>query len=525
MIPSRTAGAALAALLLAAVVVRIPVLYNAAPLFNSDEAVDALVVQRMMTGGPVSFYNWDATSYGVAEGILSIPFVAVLGYEPIAFKLTAVATLLFFVTAAFALARRLYGGTGAIAAAAGAAVFSPQIIQWSTMASGGYLLTVALGTAGFLVLTRPPGLWNGRAAALFGLFCGFGLYVYSLFLVYLLVLFPLFAVLAWERVSAGASSMRERGRGVVLALALFFAGFAVGWAPKIRAILRGTLGEKRITYSFANPDQIAFNFQLLLHKVLPVFLGVNPADRSDLVPYLGANTVALRLLGVVFAAVLLSGFAAALRTRIGFAPHLRRVELALAGLVLLNVVLFALSPNPQDVFSNRYLLPSLTGLVVLAAGLVASSARRIPTVALALGVILLAVPALRTRAWYRETGLLDGSGRLGRLADPCGALIAYLKRANVTTGYGSYWISYVVAMRSKGDIRLGLFRDWDRDKAYTKAANAADEPAYVFFDGDPRQKYMEYALPKEGRPFRRDVVGPYVVYRNAPGGVRLLPPD
>lgn len=521
---ARGAGAALAGILLAAVMVRIPVLWNAAPLFNSDEAVDALVVHRMMTGGALSFYNWDATSYGVAEGLLSIPFVAALGYGPFAFKLAAATTLLAFVVVAFALARRLYGEEGAVAAAAAAAIFSPQIIQWSTMASGGFLLTVALGTAGLLLLARSAGRGSGRSAAFFGAFCGFGLYVYSLFFVYLLVLFPLFVFLVWERTAAGAKTARERLRGAGTALVLFAAGFAVGWAPKIRAILLGTLGERRITYGLASPGRILFNVRLLFGEALPAFLGVNPSDRPDLAQFLGANSLVLSALGAVFVAILLLGLAAALRPRPGVPPHLRRIELALVGLVPLNVVLFVLSPNPQDLLSNRYLLPSLTSLVILAAGLAARASRR-RVAALVLGAVLLAYPALRARAAYRAAGLLDGSDRLARLPDACGELIEYLRREKVTTGYGSYWISYVVAMRSRGDVRLGLFRDWDRDKAYTRAADAASEPAYVFFDGDPRQKYMEYALPKAGRPFRKDVVGPYVVYRSVPGGGRLLPPD
>jgi hypothetical protein len=521
---ARGAGAALAVMLLVAVVARIPVLWNAAPLFNSDEAVDALVVHRMMTGGAFSFYNWDATSYGVAEGLLSVPFAAALGYEPIAFKLAAVTTLLVFVVMAFALARRLYGDESAVAAAAAAAVFSPQIVQWSTMASGGYLLVVALGTAGFVLLARSGGRGGGRSAAFFGAFCGFGMYVYSLFLVYLLVLFPLFALLVWERTAAGAKRTRERLRTAAIALVLFTAGFAVGWMPKIRAILRGTLGERRLTYGLARPGRMLFNVRLLLGEALPAFLGVNPTDRPELARFLGANSLVLSVLGAVFVAILLLGLAAALRPRPGIPPNLRRIELALVGLVPLNIALFILSPNPQDLLSNRYLLPSLTSLVVLGAGLAARATHHRVTTA-ALVVVFLAYPALRARAAYRRPGLLDGSDRLARIPDACGDLVAYLRRENVTTGYGSYWISYIVDMRSKGDVRLGLFRDWDRDKAYTKAANAASEPAYVFFNGDPRQTYMESALPKAGRPFRKDVIGPYVVYRSVPGTGRLLPPD
>lgn len=82
-----------AALLLAAValgiLLRVPALYNSGFDFNSDEAVNALVVKHMLEGREVSFFNWETTYYGVVEGLLAVPFVALFGYEPLAFKLSA----------------------------------------------------------------------------------------------------------------------------------------------------------------------------------------------------------------------------------------------------------------------------------------------------------------------------------------------------------------------------------------------------------------------------------------------------
>src|SRR5687767_8530232 len=80
-------------LLLAAVVVgvllRVPALYNSVYDFNSDEAVNALVIRHMLQGREFTFFNWGTNYYGIVEGLFSVPFVALLGYQPLAFKLSA----------------------------------------------------------------------------------------------------------------------------------------------------------------------------------------------------------------------------------------------------------------------------------------------------------------------------------------------------------------------------------------------------------------------------------------------------
>ena len=111
-----------AALLLAAfalgILLRVPALYNSRYDFNSDEAVNALVMKHMMQGREFSFFNWGTTYYGIVEGIFAIPFVAAFGYTPLAFKLSALVGFLILQVSIFLLARRLYGASAGIAAAA-----------------------------------------------------------------------------------------------------------------------------------------------------------------------------------------------------------------------------------------------------------------------------------------------------------------------------------------------------------------------------------------------------------------------
>src|SRR2546423_941023 len=177
-----------AALLLAAfalgILLRVPALYNSRYDFNSDEAVNALVMKHMMQGYEFSFFNWGTTYYGIVEGVFAIPFVAAIGYSPLAFKLSALVGFLILQVSIFLLARRLYGTSAGITAAAFLSVFSPMLIVWSTMASGGYCLIVGWGTItalyGLNIARRP----SVARMAVLGWLVGFGLYIYQLYVVY-----------------------------------------------------------------------------------------------------------------------------------------------------------------------------------------------------------------------------------------------------------------------------------------------------------------------------------------------------
>src|ERR1041385_5090546 len=167
-----------AALLVAAcalgILLRVPALYNSEYDFNSDEAVNALVMKHMMQGREFAVFNWGTTYYGVVEGIFAIPFVAVLGYSPLAFKLSALIGFLILQVSFFLLGRSLYGASAGIAAAAFLAILSPMLIVWSTMASGGYCLIVGWGTLtvlyGLNVARRP----SVARATVLGWLLGFG---------------------------------------------------------------------------------------------------------------------------------------------------------------------------------------------------------------------------------------------------------------------------------------------------------------------------------------------------------------
>ena len=178
---------------------RLPLLLNASARFNSDEAVDALVILHLLSGRELALHNWTANYYGIVEGLLAVPFLPFVGETALAFELGSVAGFMLLVWGTWALGRRLYGPAAGVAGAALLCVFSPQLVQWSVNASGGYTLVVAWGTLFFLCydhLRSSPrrGLWLGL-----GWMAGFGLYIYELFIVYLATLALGWALCGWPR--------------------------------------------------------------------------------------------------------------------------------------------------------------------------------------------------------------------------------------------------------------------------------------------------------------------------------------
>lgn len=534
--PPLVAFVAVALAIALALLVRYPFFLNSVAAFNSDEAVNALVVRRFLEHGEATLYNWDAAYYGVVEGMLSIPLVWVLGFEPLTFKLAAFAGLALLMIGTFALGRRLFGTAASLAAVVCLAVFSPQVVQWSIMASGGYLLVVAWGTAAFLTLDavrRRPSLLR---LALLGLVLGSGLYVYELFLVYL-ALFAAAGVcgssafallraaprdrLAWRRLA-------ENGRRSAACALAFAVGFAIGWSPKLAVLLGGSAGSKKPAYAFADAEGVLRQGELLLGSCLPAFFGVNPGDNPSVGAAIGEVGVAERWLGLALLAAYFSVWLAATwrrRHELAAVLALRPVRLGhetlLVLLVPLTALAFVLSANPQDVLSNRYLLPWLTSLPLLAGAAVARLGRRRAVAATLLLALLVGLPALQTARFYRSMGYLDSDLEPVRVPSELADLVAELERAGIRGGYATYWVSYKATMLSGEQVIMVPFDEWDRYPPYRDHVASLVRPAYVFHQHEPQLATFLWRIGGRETHLRR--IGPYHVY-TLTGGDRLFPP-
>jgi hypothetical protein len=522
-----SARAGSVALLLASLVLgillRVPALYNSTYDFNSDEAVNALVIKHMIEGRGFSFFNWGATYYGIVEGLIAIPFIALLGYEPLAFKLSALLGFLILQVSVFLLGGRLFGTKAGIAAAAFLSVLSPMLIVWSTLAAGGYCLIIGWGTITALYASHFIQQPSVTRAAILGWLLGFGLYIYQLYVVYIVALAAAIAVVAaWElTLPDGRARLRQLyerfGTRRMLNSLLAFAGcFVLGWAPTIIAYLRGIGVSKQPSYRLATPGVVAANVELLVHSCLPALFGVNPFSVPQLLNRSGPSFPVLLELCYLgfFGAAWLWGVRSALRRD----AHAERiVPAALALLPVINVLLFILSPNPQDVLSHRYLLPSLMSLVVLAGGMVIRIPGRYRLFGVLLSCLVITFGLSKSTAWLVSQKYLNPSLQLVRKPEPLNDVLDLLRREGVRGGFSDYWTAYKATFLSREEITVASIRIWDRNPEMTRAVRALPTAAYIFNAPSRQDQAFQARLHDYQIPYTRYVVEPYAVYLSPTG--------
>jgi hypothetical protein len=544
----------LALILAASVLPRLPILCNAAALFNSDEAVNALVIKHLLAGRELTLFNWGATYYGIVEGLLAVPFVGLLGTTALAFKLGALCGYLLLVAAAFLLGSELYGRAGGLSAAALLIAFSPQLVFWSTLASSGYCLIVAWGTLTFLALARLRRAPSALAAAGLGFMIGFGLYLYELYLVYVAALlgWSLLARRPWEALlgvrrrpadaagaagAAPAAAMGGEVRALAARTAALAGGLLLGVLPRLALLVTPHAAGKEPLFVLGL-GKAAGNLKLLLLWCAPGLLGLSGGGGGASAAGAGLGPAGRHawLLALPLALVLGAALAAAAWRcrRELLAPPLRRpaerltMESLLVCLAAADALLFLLSPNPQDVLASRYLLPCLTSASVLGGGWLARLGGRRPRATGALAALLVLLPLIEITMWYRAPGpfqLLDPGLRVARRTGELQPVLELLRARRLRGAYGSYWTAYSATFLSGEAILVAPYRDWDRYPPYTRAVDRLPDVAYVF-RGASDPGYADFLARLGGGAGRRAAavaVGPYTVFLSRDGR-RLLPP-
>src|ERR1044072_3215871 len=511
-----------AALLLAAIVLglllRIPALYNSRYDFNSDEAVNALVIKHMLEGREFSLFNWGTNYYGIVEGLFAVPFVALFGYVPLAFKLSALMGFLILQGSIFLLGRRLFGPSARFVSVALLSVFSPMLIVWSTLASGGFCVIVGWGAGTplyALSLAKRPTV--SRVIG-FGWLLGFGLYIYQLYIIYvatfaaalaLTITFNLLQPDERDRVRRTLESFGVK-RAVKLLLA-FAGGFALGWTPKIIARLSPLALSKQPPFALASLGVIRANVYLLVHRCAPVLFGVNPFHVPELLNWSGPSyPVWMEVCYLVFfGAAWLWGVRSILRRD---ARARQIVPVALALLPVVNVLLFILSQTPQDSLSNRYLLPSLTSFAVLAGGMIVRIGKRSRLCAILVCCLVMAFGLSKSVSWLVGQNYLTGGLRLVQKHEPLDDVLDLLKREGVRGAFGDYWVAFKSTFLSHEEITVASIRIWDRNPEMTRAVRALPTAAYIFNASSRQDAAFQDRLNDYQLPYERYLIQPYAVY-------------
>lgn len=150
---------------------------------DSDLAVDGLALRQFVTEGRWRWHYPGTPHIGTAPMLLSLPAVAVWGEGPESLVFAGVAANLLLIAGVYLLLRQCYGQTPAFFAGLLLAAGGLGQVWLSARVTGGHLLAAAWLAWAWLAWSRliqSARLWPWLV---FGLFCGLGLWVDSLFLI------------------------------------------------------------------------------------------------------------------------------------------------------------------------------------------------------------------------------------------------------------------------------------------------------------------------------------------------------
>ncbi|MFO0909764.1 MAG: hypothetical protein U0794_15685 [Isosphaeraceae bacterium] len=220
--------AALGAALLWSGLVRVPLIVHAVSHLDSDLAVDGLTLIDSIQGR----WRWHypgTPHIASLPVLLSLPQSLALGATPATLVSGGVVAYLLLVLASFDLARQLGGTRVAIGTLIPLAFASNGMIWLSGRITGGHLVAAFWHAGAFGILARLLDAPSPRKALALGLWCGFGLYLDSMFLASILGV--------GVGLGVGLTTLRTK-TGVIQSALLVFVGIELASRPG----LRGTCG-------------------------------------------------------------------------------------------------------------------------------------------------------------------------------------------------------------------------------------------------------------------------------------------
>ncbi|MFM7129042.1 MAG: hypothetical protein ACKO0V_06765 [bacterium] len=192
------AASGLMACLALAIYLRWPMVASAARHMDSDLAVDGLTLRQFVEEGKWRWHYPGTPHIGMAPMLLSLPAVAAWGEGPAALVFAGLASNMLLISGVYLLVLRAYGRVPAFFSGLVLAAGGLGQVWLSARVTGGHLLAAAwLAWAWFiwshLIHRNTITLWIA-----FGLYCGLGLWVDSIFLLGLAGLFVASMVESWK---------------------------------------------------------------------------------------------------------------------------------------------------------------------------------------------------------------------------------------------------------------------------------------------------------------------------------------
>lgn len=487
---------ALASLVGAGLLSRLPLFLFPATTINSDAALYGLMARDMLRGN-FPLFTWGQHYMGTLESLVAVPFFLLLGPTNHALQLSPLLFYLLFLAALGLLGRELFGPGPALWAVAGA-VASPNLLwAWSIAPRGGYAETLFFGTAALWLTVRILRAGGGPARewVALGFLSGLGFWTNFLIAYYLA---PCAAALAWR------FAPRPPAGRLAAAAAAFLAGSLPVW---IHNLPRGFVSFRMGAIGTSSRSQ---GLEVFLEGRLGQILGLAGTEMPDL----GALGRPWLLVGGAVYAVLAALFLAP-SARALWAFLARRERTPGPGILLLYLasVLFFFTGSRQALWKTyRYLVPLYTLLPLVGAGALAAVRGRSRQVVLAAWLLTLAVNAAVTAAWlveYHPVAKAEEAATLGVLA----AMDADGERFGVTD-YENKRLNFIGRERA-----IFAMEAHEHHLEYQRVVEAAPRAAY-FLPGEG----LPLALERRGVTFtRRRFRGRNLLTRLEVPGERLVP--
>ena len=182
--------------------IRYPFLLNSDYHFSGDEGMLASTILHLLNGGPIHFYYDFGRTFGLTSGLVSAPFIWLLGPTSLAFNLPGVLYYAFYIWTTYLIAKILIPRSAYLILIL--MLFTPPFITEMTDHNWPHTLVAFFGNLIFLLFIKVKLSEINKGIAVFFLFfiMGLAIYTYTYSLIYILTISILYILThpRWDQI-------------------------------------------------------------------------------------------------------------------------------------------------------------------------------------------------------------------------------------------------------------------------------------------------------------------------------------
>ena len=193
---------AISLIFLVLVLLRYPIFLNSDYYFTADEGIFASHILDLLNGGPIVFYYATARTFGLTFGLITAPFIWVLGPTALAYNLPGALFYAAYLWTTYLIAKILIPRTAYLVFIL--LFFTPHFITAMTTHNWAHVPAAFLGNLIFLLFIKAKLSKRNNGVTVFFLFftMGLAIYTYTYSLIFILTIGILYALShpCWEQI-------------------------------------------------------------------------------------------------------------------------------------------------------------------------------------------------------------------------------------------------------------------------------------------------------------------------------------